>query len=103
MRAPGSDLPVAVEGAALRVRGGEGGRGPKLHLAGGALPRLPGPNGAGKSPLLLLAMGLGAPTSGRVVWGGRGAPGERLAMMFQRPLMLRPTPAANGAYALPAR
>ena len=48
-------------------------------------------------------MGLVAPTSGRISWGGRHAPGERLAMVFQRPVMLRRTAAANVAYALPGR
>jgi tungstate transport system ATP-binding protein len=48
-------------------------------------------------------MGLVAPTSGRVSWGGRSTPGERLAMVFQRPVMLRRTAAANVAYALGRR
>jgi tungstate transport system ATP-binding protein len=48
-------------------------------------------------------MGLAAPTRGRITWGERATPGERLAMTFQRPVMLRRTAAANVAYALPAR
>lgn len=71
-----------------------------------------GPNGAGKSLLLRLAHGLIAPSSGRVVWqgtpgggpgGGRGnnrAGRKRQAMVFQRPVLLRRSAAANIDYAL---
>ena len=75
----------------------------QLDARRGAPTVLLGPNGSGKSTLMRLAMGLVAPTSGRVTWGGRAEPGERLAMVFQRPVMLRRTAAANVAYALPAR
>jgi tungstate transport system ATP-binding protein len=103
MRAPVSDLPVAFEDASLRA--GEVTILDKISLifATGAPTILLGPNGSGKSTLLRLAMGLVAPSRGRVSWGGRAAPGERLAMMFQRPVMLRRTAAANVAYALPTR
>jgi len=103
MRAPTSDLPVSFENASLRVGDVNVVRELSLALVPGATTMLLGPNGSGKSTLLRLAMGLAAPTSGRITWGGRGAPGERLAMMFQRPVMLRRSAAANVAYALPAR
>jgi tungstate transport system ATP-binding protein len=103
MRAPVSDLPVAFDKVSLRAGAVEVVRDLSLNFAGGAPTVLLGPNGSGKSTLLRLAMGLVAPTAGRVTWGGRGAPGERLAMMFQRPVMLRRSAAANIAYALPAR
>lgn len=103
MRAPMSDIPVAFEDVSLRIRDVEIVCDLDLNLGGGTPTVLLGPNGAGKSTLLRLAMGLAAPTSGRITWGGRGAPGERLAMMFQRPVMLRRTAAANVAYALPGR
>jgi tungstate transport system ATP-binding protein len=46
-------------------------------------------------------MGLLAPSSGRVTWGGRAAvPPDRRAIMFQRPVMLRRSAAANIEYAL---
>ena len=103
MRAPVSELPVKLEQVALRVGDVSIVRDLTLDLAPGAPTVLLGPNGSGKSTLLRLAMGLVRPTSGRVTWGNREAPGERLAMVFQRPVMLRRSAAANIAYALPAR
>jgi tungstate transport system ATP-binding protein len=103
MRAPMSDLPLKFEAASLRIGAVEIVRDLGLDLGPGAPTVLLGPNGSGKSTLLRLAMGLVAPTSGRISWGGRATPGERLAMVFQRPVMLRRTAAANVAYALPAR
>jgi tungstate transport system ATP-binding protein len=103
MRAPVSDLPVAFETTSLRVGDVHLLRDIDLVLGPGAPTVLLGPNGSGKSTLLRLAMGLVAPTSGRIAWGGRAEPGERLAMVFQRPVMLRRTAAANIAYALPKR
>ncbi|MEZ5668574.1 MAG: ATP-binding cassette domain-containing protein [Alphaproteobacteria bacterium] len=62
-----------------------------------------GANGAGKSLLLRLAQGLIRPTGGRIAWGslGNGAgPGRRIALVFQRPVLLRRSVAANLAHAL---
>ena len=103
MRAPLSSLPVAFDDVSLRVGTVDIVRDLSFDLAPGTPTLLLGPNGSGKSTLLRLAMGLVAPSGGRIRWGGREAPGERLAMMFQRPVMLRRTAAANVAYALPAR
>lgn len=61
-----------------------------------------GPNGAGKSLLLRLCHGLIRPSAGEIVW--RGAAGRdplpSQAMVFQRPIMLRRSAAANVEYAL---
>jgi tungstate transport system ATP-binding protein len=103
MRAPFSNLPLAFRNTSLRAGDVEIVRDLSLDLAPGAPTVLLGPNGSGKSTLLRLAMGLVAPTGGVITWGGREAPGERLAMMFQRPVMLRRTAAANIAYALGRR
>jgi tungstate transport system ATP-binding protein len=61
-----------------------------------------GPNGAGKSLLLRLCHGLISPTTGSIVWLGGGADGSRRgqAMVFQRPVMLRRSVAANIEYPL---
>jgi tungstate transport system ATP-binding protein len=103
MRAPQSDLPVAFEETSLRIGDVTILDRLSLRLAPGAPTVLLGPNGSGKSTLLRVAMGLAAPSAGRMTWGGRAMPGERLAMVFQRPVMLRRTAAANIAYALGAR
>jgi tungstate transport system ATP-binding protein len=94
---------VMFERVSLRIGDVEIVRELSLDLGPGAPTLLLGPNGSGKSTLLRLAMGLSAPTSGIIAWGGRQQPGARLAMVFQRPVMLRRTAAANVAYALPAR
>jgi tungstate transport system ATP-binding protein len=62
-----------------------------------------GPNGSGKTTLLRMAMGLIAPSCGRVTWGGHeeAAP-ERRAIVFQRPAMLRRSALGNVRYALAA-
>ena len=57
-----------------------------------------GPNGAGKSLLLRLCHGLLAPSAGAVRWAA--ATPRRQAMLFQVPVMLRRSAAANIAYAL---
>jgi tungstate transport system ATP-binding protein len=98
-----SNLPLAFEHASLRAGHVEIVSNLTLDIGAGAPTVLLGPNGSGKSTLIRLAMGLVAPTTGRIHWGGRNEPGERLAMVFQRPVMLRRTAAANVAYALPRR
>jgi tungstate transport system ATP-binding protein len=102
MRAPLTDLPLQFVEASLVGRDVHIVTNLTLTLGGGAPTILLGPNGSGKSTLLRLAMGLARPTSGRITWGERTMPGERLAMVFQRPVMLRRSAAANVAYALGA-
>lgn len=74
-----------------------------LTLGAGGPTLVIGPNGSGKSTLLRLAMGLVAPSAGRVTFGGvAGVPPERRAIVFQRPVMLRRSAGDNLRYALNA-
>ena len=73
-------------------------------LEGGARTVILGPNGAGKTLLLRLCHGLLRPSSGTIGWlGDAPAPRARQAMVFQQPVMLRRTTAANIGYVLANR
>jgi len=103
MRAPLSDLPIVLEDAAVVVGQLTILNDVALTLAAGAPTVLVGPNGGGKTTLLRLAMGLLAPSHGRVTWGGRiDAASTRRAIVFQRPVMLRRSAEGNIRYALSA-
>jgi len=101
MRAPRSELPITIEDVSVQSGSVTILESVSLMLAPGAPTVLIGPNGSGKSSLLRLAMGLLSPTAGRVMWGGRtSSGGDRRAIVFQRPVMLRRSVAANIAFAL---
>jgi tungstate transport system ATP-binding protein len=101
MRAPTSDLPLDLDDVSLRAGATTILDCVNLSIKPGAPTLIVGPNGAGKTSLLRLCMGLDAPSSGRVSWGGRfDRAMARRAILFQRPVMLRRTAAANVAYAL---
>jgi tungstate transport system ATP-binding protein len=101
MRAPSTELPLVLEDVSLQAGVTTLLHGLNLAITPGAPTLIVGPNGAGKTTLLRLCMGLTAPTRGRITWGGRSdtTPARR-AILFQRPVMLRRTAAANVAYAL---
>jgi tungstate transport system ATP-binding protein len=103
MRAPQTDLPLVFEDVSVLARDVVILDGVTLTFKAGAPTMLIGPNGSGKTTLLRVAMGLVAPSKGRVTWGGRSdvAPLRR-AIVFQRPVMLRRSAVANVAYALAA-
>ena len=104
MRAPASDLPIVFEDTSVRARNVAILQRISLVLGPGAPTVVIGPNGAGKTTLIRLAANLEAPTSGRLTWGGKpGTDGNRIAVLFQRPVMLRRSAAANVAYGLPKR
>src|SRR5262249_43616091 len=72
-----------------------------LTLFAGPPTVLIGPNGSGKTTLLRTAMGLLAPSQGRVTWDGReNVPPVRRAIVFQRPVMLRRSAIGNIHYVL---
>ena len=77
-----------------------------LTISGGSLTVLMGPNGAGKSLLLRLLHGMLTPTAGQVLWAGQPLSDElrmRQAMVFQRPVLLRRSVAANIRFVLNLR
>lgn len=103
MRAPPEELPIRLDNVGVRARDVTILEGISLLLDRSGPTVLLGPNGAGKTTLLRLAMGLIAPTSGRVTWGGRECvPPTRRAIVFQRPVMLRRSAAGNVSFALAA-
>lgn len=103
MRAPVDELPLVFAGTSIAAGSVSILDRISLTITGGAPTVLVGPNGAGKTTLLRAAMGLLAPTSGRITWGGRSdAPPDRRAIVFQRPVMLRRSVEANIDYALAA-
>jgi tungstate transport system ATP-binding protein len=101
MRAPVSNLPVQLEDVSIIAGGVTILDGVSLTLTPGPPTVLIGPNGSGKTTLLRAAMGLIAPTRGRITWAGNeSTPPMRRAIVFQRPTMLRRSVAANLKYAL---
>lgn len=81
-------------------------RGVDLEILAGSRTVLLGPNGAGKSLILRILHGLIRPDSGEVLWRGRPldrTARRRQAMVFQTPVLLRRSVAANLDFALRAR
>jgi tungstate transport system ATP-binding protein len=103
MRAPDADLPLVL--ASLTVKAGAVTILDDVTqtITAGRPTVLIGPNGAGKTTLLRVIMGLVRPNTGGVIWGSRNDAAQvRRAIVFQRPVMLRRSAAANIAYALGA-
>jgi tungstate transport system ATP-binding protein len=100
---PPAELPIAFEDVSFAANGVTVLDRVNLVLTAGSPTVLIGPNGSGKTTLLRMAMGLLAPSSGRISWAGRELhPPSRRSFMFQRPTMLRRTAAGNIRYALKA-
>jgi tungstate transport system ATP-binding protein len=103
MRAQSSELPIRFEAVTVRVGAATMLDGVSLAIEAGTPTVLIGPNGSGKTTLLRVAMGLLAPSSGRVTWDGLAEqPPVRRAIVFQRPVMLRRSAGGNLRYALAA-
>lgn len=101
MHALMTDLPLVLDNVSLDVGGARLIDRVDLTISPGAPTLIVGPNGAGKTSLLRLCMGIVAPTSGCVTWGSRVvAVPTRRAIVFQRPVMLRRSVAANVRFAL---
>ena len=99
-------LPGEARGLVYRAGGARLIDGIDLTIPGGTLSVVMGANGAGKSLLLRLLHGMLAPTAGQVLWGGQAlseALRLRQAMVFQRPVLLRRSVAANIRFALNLR
>jgi tungstate transport system ATP-binding protein len=101
MRAPVSDLPIIFSNVTVSAGTVTLLDSISLMLDPGPPTILIGPNGSGKTTLLRAAMGLIPASRGRITWGGRetASPAGR-AILFQRPVMLRRSAAANVRYAL---
>jgi tungstate transport system ATP-binding protein len=99
-------LPLEARGLAFATGGRRPVDGLDLSLRPGAFTAVLGPNGAGKSLSLRLLHGLLRPTAGTLRWAGRPmdeAVRRRQAMVFQKPVLLRRSTAANLDYVLKRR
>ncbi len=98
-------LPLELDAVRFEARGKTLIDDLSARFAAGPRSIILGPNGAGKSLLLRLCHGLLRPTRGTVAWAGaRGQDARRRqAMVFQRPVLLRRSAAANVTYPLALR
>ncbi len=99
-------LPLRIQGLRFARQGRTLIHGLDLTLDRGGITMVMGPNGAGKSLLLRLVHGLIAPCAGEILWGGAPvspAITRRQALVFQKPVLLRRSVAANLDFVLKAR
>ncbi len=102
----GQLLPLELRGLSFETGGRRLIDGVDLKLENPGISVIMGPNGAGKSLLLRLMHGLISPTDGAILWAGKSADAQirrRQAMVFQKPVLLRRTAAANITHALGLR
>lgn len=99
----GGIWPLVFDNVRFEVGGKSLIDGLSLTLSPGDRTIVMGPNGAGKSLFLRLLAGLLQPASGGITYGGSAADStvlRRIAVVFQRPVMLRRSVAANLRHAL---
>ena len=99
-------LPLSTKGLTFEIEGRRLIDKIDLALSTNGLSVVLGPNGAGKSLLLRLLHGLLSPSSGAIHWAGEAmtpAIRARQAMVFQRPVLLRRSVAANIDFVLGLR
>ncbi|HLT01846.1 MAG TPA: ATP-binding cassette domain-containing protein [Geminicoccaceae bacterium] len=101
-RADDGPLPLRLERVCFQAGGQRLIDEISLTLEAGTRTVVLGPNGAGKSLLLRLCHGLLRPSAGTIRWAWDDAARLRSAQafVFQRPVLLRRSAAANVAYAL---
>ena len=102
----GGLLPARVRGLVFEIAGKRLVDAVDLTLAAGSVTLVLGPTGAGKSLLLRLLHGMIEPTAGEIHWGGSPlseSVRRRQAMVFQRPVLLRRSVAANVEFVLKLR
>ncbi len=102
MRDVSSILPLTIDDACFEAGGRRLVDGARFTVPAGGLTVLLGPNGAGKSLTLRLCHGLLTPSAGAIRWAAESGSAKRHAMVFQKPIMLRRSVAANVAHALAA-
>lgn len=98
-----SQLPLSVTRLCFSAGGTKLINGLDLVLADHGITVVMGPNGAGKSLLVRLLHGLIEPAAGSITWNGRRcgqATRLRQAMVFQKPVLLRRSVAANVDFVL---
>jgi tungstate transport system ATP-binding protein len=99
-------LPLELRRLSLEARGQRLIDSVDLKVQDPGISVIMGPNGSGKSLLLRLMHGLIEPTEGAILWAGTPMNGQirrRQAMVFQKPVLLRRTAAANITHALSLR
>jgi tungstate transport system ATP-binding protein len=99
-------LPARAEGLVVTLAGRRVLDGVTFAIEGRGTTVVLGPNGAGKSVLLRTLHGLLRPDAGTISWNGGpfdAGVRARQAMVFQKPVLLRRTVAANLDFALAAR
>ncbi|WP_246588132.1 ATP-binding cassette domain-containing protein [Paracoccus bogoriensis] len=96
-------LPLSLEDVTYAPRGAALLSGLTLRVEAGRRLIVMGANGAGKSLFLRLCHGLIDPSAGRRFWASGEPRPEAQAMVFQRPVLLRRSVAANLDYPLALR